>query len=146
MINPTSEQFKRLQYDPFDPSSIRSNQVKTIHEDIFENIWIGYVNKGVDKYDKDFRTVIRYSSEAKDPKYRISDNNINHITSDSKGNIVVSTKYGGVNIINSQSTGIKYYNTASNDTSSKLLKIALRDLLFIDTSALLGFTAFECNL
>ena len=121
MINPTSEQFKRLQYDPFDPSSIRSNQVKTIHEDIFENIWIGYVNKGVDRYDKNFKTVIRYSSEAKDSKYRISDNNINHITSDSKGNIVVSTKYGGVNIINSQGTGIKYYNTASNDTSSKLL-------------------------
>ncbi|MCK5702784.1 MAG: hypothetical protein KAI29_16590, partial [Cyclobacteriaceae bacterium] len=81
--------FIHYKHDPDDPESLSSNTVISIYEDHSGNLWIGTEIAGLNRFDREKDTFIRYKEEDGLPN-----NTISGMLEDSKGNLWLSTRNG----------------------------------------------------
>jgi DNA-binding NtrC family response regulator/ligand-binding sensor domain-containing protein len=113
--------FTIIRNDPENLNSISYNDINTIFEDHLGNIWIGTFNAGLNKYDPNNNTVIRFVNEPNNIN-TISHNNINAISEDDDGAIWIGTD-NGLNKLSLKDTSkenysISRYNNNANNQSS----------------------------
>jgi PAS domain S-box-containing protein len=101
--------FKEFLYDPTDPSSLSSNLVYALAEDLDGNLWIGTVGGGLNRYDAPTGRFIRYQPDPEDPK-SISHNGVVSLLADSKGNLWIGTEGGGLNLLDPERKEFTRYN------------------------------------
>jgi ligand-binding sensor domain-containing protein len=59
--------FENYSHDPLDFSTIAGDKNMSVIEDSYENIWVGSYGGGLNKFDSDTKTFIRYSEMGKFP-------------------------------------------------------------------------------
>jgi ligand-binding sensor domain-containing protein/signal transduction histidine kinase len=91
--------YKIFKHDPDIPGSISFDDIISIHEDSYGNIWIGTWGGGLNKYDP-LSNSFTHNFDA------LSDNIIWKISEDNKGNLWLVTEYGGINILNPQTNKV----------------------------------------
>ncbi|WP_236985486.1 ligand-binding sensor domain-containing diguanylate cyclase [Marinagarivorans cellulosilyticus] len=84
------------------PSSIQSNQTRSVFEDKNNDMWIGLFPFGVDFIDRSREHIRTYKNNAMDPK-SLSNNAILTVFEDSKNSIWVGTEFG-LNRLNNDGT------------------------------------------
>jgi len=89
------EKRKFYNYLPDSLYSSNTNYIKSIFEDDNFNLWIGTLD-GLFTFDREKKKFTPYRNSPYDCR-SISNNSINHITSDHSGNIWIATNGGGVN-------------------------------------------------
>ncbi len=88
--------FKVFKHDPFNPLSISDNYIKAIYNDRQGRLWIGTVNGGLNVFDRQTETFVRFV-HAPDNPGSISSNHVQEIVSDVAGNIWIGTAQSGIN-------------------------------------------------
>lgn len=84
-----NNKFYHYFHDPKNKNSISHNRILVIDEDYREGIWIGTYGGGLNRYDKDKKIFIRYTS-----KEGLVDNSIYAILFDDEQNLWASTNKG----------------------------------------------------
>jgi diguanylate cyclase (GGDEF)-like protein len=62
-INPRKKDYVFLKHDPENEDSLSAGKVNLIYRDLKENLWIGIYNNGIEKYDAQTDTIIKYNKE-----------------------------------------------------------------------------------
>jgi two-component system sensor histidine kinase ChiS len=111
--------FYRRQRD--DPSSLISDNIISIHQDLQGNLWFGAHSSGVSRLEPGLSAFKNYRYDPTDPT-SISDNAIWDIYTDSKGNVWLATDHSGLARYNSKIDGFDYirhqaYNPNSLSTN-----------------------------
>lgn len=95
----------RFRFDAKDRRSISSNAVNCVYEDRHRRIWVGVWEGGINRFDENTRTFIRYNHEP-GRRESLNDPNVFNITASSEtGELLVST-FGGLNIMRNEQAGI----------------------------------------
>lgn len=87
-IDPKSKEIKNYKYDKNDKSSISSNTIRDINEDIYGNLWIG-TSYGLNKLDKETGKFTTYTTQD-----GLSNDIVYGILNDYKGDLWLSTNSG----------------------------------------------------
>jgi signal transduction histidine kinase/ligand-binding sensor domain-containing protein len=107
LLDRKSETFTRYQHDPKNSKSISDNMVRALYEDRQGTIWVGcgatwsdstiYRNGegGLNRMDVQTGTFTRYMHDPKDP-HTLSDNRIESIFEDSRGEFWIGTGLAGL--------------------------------------------------
>ncbi|SDT04415.1 Signal transduction histidine kinase [Mucilaginibacter mallensis] len=111
---------KKIFYQPFKPSDIRSSMVSSIFEDKQGNIWIGGF-LGVDVILKKTGRVIHYISNG-NAANGLVDNTVNSITQDSHGLIWIATA-GGLSVLNTKTNVFTSLTTKNGLPANSILNI-----------------------
>lgn len=82
--------------DPSNPSSLKSNEILSLHEDKAGNLWVGTSGGSLSLYNRKKDAFINFPSG--NGENAISNNVINNITSDYRGNLWLA-HYNGVSIL-----------------------------------------------
>lgn len=111
--------FIKIVNEPNNTSSLSNNNVFTIHEDIYGNIWVGTFGGGLNKIAKNQRDqlnpkIVRYST-----KDGLPSNEIYGILEDNSGNLWMSTN-----------NGISKFNHQENTFTNLDLSDGLQDVNF----------------
>lgn len=85
--------FTVFQPDPDDPHSISANLIRCILEDRNGNFWIGTEAGGLNRYDRNNKRFVHFTSDSAS-EIRLSGNNINSIIEDNQGNLWLGTNHG----------------------------------------------------
>jgi ligand-binding sensor domain-containing protein/anti-sigma regulatory factor (Ser/Thr protein kinase) len=95
----------RFRFDAKNKRSISSNAINCIYEDKKHRVWIGVWDGGINRFEEDSRSFVRYNHEA-NRKESLTDPNVFCIAESSKtGELLVST-FGGLNILKDEKAGI----------------------------------------
>ena len=101
-----SGQITNYSYNPSNPNTISSNQVREIVEDDYGNLWIGTFN-GLNKYNPNTK---QFSVSVKDnTPGSLRHSSVFSLFKDNQGTIWVGTYYGGVSYFNPESDIFTYY-------------------------------------
>ena len=87
-FDPEGKNFVHYKYNPQDPSTISDNKILSIHGNQKGDLWFGTTN-GLNKWDRDTKTFIRYSE-----KNGLPNNSIQGMLEDDHGNLWISTNNG----------------------------------------------------
>jgi streptogramin lyase len=100
-----------------DPNTIRGMHPWYIFQDSYEDIWVGMLAVGLDKFDKATETFKHYISVPEDPN-SLNSPNIKVIFEDSKKRFWVGTEGGGLHKFNRENENfVRYVNMADNPQS-----------------------------
>ena len=88
--------FKEFRSDPNRKDSLSSNLVYYIFEDRRGNIWVGTTGGGLNKFDPNTETFVRYQHDPENSD-SLSHNNVLVILEDSKERLWIGTEGGGLN-------------------------------------------------
>lgn len=139
--------FKVFKHDPDDSNSIGANSVYSIYEDKSGTLWIGTYEGGLNKFDRDNETFIRYVNDEKNHT-SISDNNIYSICEDENGFLWIGTSNGLNKFDKHSGKFVRYFNDTSNQNS--LSSNIISSLVFDDETKVLwigtksgGLTKFD---
>jgi len=107
--------YQMFRHKENNPSSLSDNYVTTITEDLKYNLWIGTVHGGVNLYDKNTNTCIRFLSNngVNGPV----NNNIRILRTASSGKIWIGTQ-GGLSILDPSTKQFSSYKHDPEDKSS----------------------------
>jgi len=86
-------QFKTYRYNPKDENSISESFILAAFEDTNGIIWIGTSGGGLNKFDPETETFVRYQNDSQDPS-SMSNNFVNAVYEDKQGNLWLGTNYG----------------------------------------------------
>ncbi len=86
-------QYREYTNDPEDPHSISSDETISIFEDSKNNIWVGTIGGGLNRFNRDTEIFTRFY-HVPDDSTSLSDNNVWCIQEDKVGNIWVGTSNG----------------------------------------------------
>lgn len=164
-FNPDSGSFTHYRNDPNNPDSLSHNNVHVIYQDSKDRLWIGTLGGGLELFDpvtgkfKHFRTNPGADEEegelaSKPPVTNmeetllgtqdiISNNYIQGIVEDRKGNLWVGTQRG-INHFNPNRRQFKHYLTVEKDSSS-LSNNSTSSLLIDHNGALWVGTQYGLN-
>jgi len=114
--------FIHYKHDPNDPSSLSSNEVRSIYEDDSGDIWIGTIGGGLNKLvpgDKEGSppTFVHYKHDSKDPT-SLNSNSVISVYEDNSGLIWIGTAGGGVNKFDKEKRKINHYKHNPYDPAS----------------------------
>ena len=98
-----------FKYDPANPNSIPSDQVRSFTEDYEGNIWIGTF-AGLCQYNPKTETYINYRRT--DLPGTLNHSSVYSVYQDKQNTIWVGTYYGGVHYFNPETAFITYYPAA----------------------------------
>ena len=109
--------FIHYRYDPNDPHSLRSNQIRELYEDRLKRLWIGS-HGGLHRLDPDAPGFISYH-ETNAHRHGLSDNRVWVVYQDRSGRIWVGT-YHGLNILDVEKSRFTrfFHNERNPDTIS----------------------------
>ena len=135
-MDPVSNTFKSYRYDPETTNSLSSDDVNTIYEDQYGQIWIG-TNRGLNQVDGFRETFKRYIADP-DQMGSLSNNEVLSIAEDkySNGRILwVGTQSGGLNSFDRKTEQFKLFATESPESAAlhKSSILAIRQDLLGDT-------------
>jgi len=94
-----TEKFVRYQHDENNPHSLSHNNIYWdggLYVDSTGTLWIGSNEGGLNKFNRDTKTFVRYQHDANDPN-TLSNNNVSHIYEDHAGVLWIATSGGGIN-------------------------------------------------
>src|SRR5690606_22190740 len=99
--------FHNYAHDPNNPGSLMHNSIWAIYRDNVGSMWLGILNKGINKWDKYQSKFdhfsIRSSSNA------LSNNNVTCFSEDDNGNVWIGTDGGGLNYFDRKTNQFEYY-------------------------------------
>ncbi|WP_020533036.1 two-component regulator propeller domain-containing protein [Flexithrix dorotheae] len=102
---------------PGDAESISSNQVTSIAENEFGQLWLGTLGGGVNFFDPQTKKFKSYTNEENNPE-SLSENAVNVVFYDSKKRLWVGTGRVGVNMMEQNSGKFKRFVHRPDDISS----------------------------
>lgn len=102
------DRFLRYRHDDNNPNSISSDRILTLAGDDKGYLWIGTFDGGLDRLDKKTNTFIHYRHD--DNKNSLSNNTVNYVYVDSRGNLWICTA-DGLNRLDSQTGHFTVYST-----------------------------------
>jgi len=79
--------------DPRDPGSLSANFVKVIHEDRSGTLWIGTIDGGLNRFDRNTGRFVRFQADDSSPG-NLSDNSVFAIEDDHRGHLWIGTAEG----------------------------------------------------
>ena len=85
--------FTVYKHDPEDPNSISDNWIQAIYEDRSGDLWIGTLDGGLARFDREKEAFSHYQHDPQDPR-SLSDNEVTSIHQDSSGALWVGTTRG----------------------------------------------------
>ena len=100
-----------------DNSSLSSNEITCLYEDISGSIWVGTSLGGVNRWDRNYEGLLLYRNNPFDDG-TISDNKIRSFYEDSKHRVWVGTVGGGVNLWNRKDDTFRSWNKKNNTSIS----------------------------
>jgi len=112
--------FKVYKHESGNPNSISNNEIETIYIDKNDNLWIGTLGGGLNKYDGETEEFISYQADDQN-KFSISSNLVMAIYEDQEGTLWLGTDGGGLNRFdrsNNQFTSFKKDSLDSNTISN----------------------------
>jgi signal transduction histidine kinase/CheY-like chemotaxis protein/ligand-binding sensor domain-containing protein len=113
---------KMYKKDPADPNSLSSNWVRNITEDKIGNLWISTTGGGLNMFDREKETFIRYQHDKNNPASICSDYLIGS-TEDSDGNLWIGTEKNGLVLFNRKKNEFTQYSlTEGTGKENKLGK------------------------
>ena len=117
-----SLKFIHYKHDPNDPNSISNNQVLSICEDNFGNLWVGTNGGGLNKFDRESETFLHYKQDTTNP-FSINNNRINSIYGSQSGILWIGTETGGLNRLDlhqnlTENSRFVHYPNNPNDPNS----------------------------
>ncbi len=104
-------------YDQNNSSSISDNSISTLFEDSNGILWVGTTNGGLNKYNREKDSFIRYQNLSKDST-SISHNHILKIYEDKKGTLWIGTQGGGLNKMDQKKGAFINYTRNPNDENT----------------------------
>ncbi len=111
---------KHFLHDKTNPGSISNDQVIALNSDSKGRLWIGTQSGGLNRYDYNTQTFIKYIDS---DTIKVRSKDITSIFEDLSENIWVGTRYGFKKYIDSTDTFISYYNynNCSNCLSENII-------------------------
>jgi len=101
-----------------DTTSISSNRIVSMLEDRDHTLWIATVDGGLNQFDRNTNTFVRYQVNRKNP-LSISSNNLKSaMLEDRDGHIWIGTLGGGLNRFDKKRRAFTHYEYQASDTSS----------------------------
>jgi len=104
-------------FDNKDPNSISNDRIQTLFEDSDGILWIGTQNGGLNKYNRETDSFVRYQNIASEPT-SISSNYVVTVYEDIKGNFWLGTQGGGLNKMDKENGTFTHYLWNPNDETS----------------------------
>ncbi|MBT3601733.1 MAG: response regulator [Candidatus Latescibacteria bacterium] len=112
-----TESFTNLWHDANDENSLTSNDIYTVFEDRFGDIWIGTKHDGATKYDKKTGTFTRFRHDAKNPN-SIPDDEIQAILEDLQGDLWFASRDNGLIRLDRETNTFEHFKHIPGDKSS----------------------------
>jgi ligand-binding sensor domain-containing protein/signal transduction histidine kinase len=105
--------FMHYKHNDNDVNSLSNDAVISLYMDKEENLWVGTWSGGIDVLSKDRKTYKHYN------RYNGSllSNNVHDIIDDNKGNILIATNGGGLNVYDTKKKKFSYYTHNISDSS-----------------------------
>lgn len=104
-------------FDNKDPNSISDDVIRDLFEDSEGVLWIATENGGINKYDRESDSFIRYQNNPSDST-SISHNFVRRIYEDKKGTLWIGTMAGGLNKMNKEKGTFTHYSADRNDETT----------------------------
>jgi signal transduction histidine kinase/ligand-binding sensor domain-containing protein/DNA-binding response OmpR family regulator len=110
-----TEKFVHYQHDEKNKHSLSDNKIYwdgSLYVDSAGTLWIGTEQGGLNKFNRDTKTFVRYQHDANDPN-SLSNNYINHIYEDSAGALWIATTEGLNKFDRDSETFVRYLGDES---------------------------------
>ena len=129
-------------HDPQDPRSLSGNSVLAIYEDRAGDLWIGTLSNGLNRFDRDLGSFIRYKNDPEDP-HSLSNDMAITIHQDQSGSLWIGTGGGGLNRFDPQTETFTRITENDGLPSNSVFSILSGDkgLLWIGTAR--GLSRFD---
>ncbi len=121
---PEKIQFQIYVNQKNNPYSLSSNYITTIFQDNHNNIWIGTIYGGVNKF---IFNSSKISWITKNIGKELSSNHVTSVIQDQKGNIWIGTAEAGINIWDKKHNRFSYLNTQNHKLSSNNINVLFED-------------------
>ncbi len=131
-LNKTTGKITRYQHNPADPNTISNNNVTTIFEDSRANLWVGTFGDGLHTFNRAAGTFTHYPYDSLHPEKLSSPppsatpfNGIVFIKEDSKGNLWIGSRVGGINMYDPATKRTIHFGTVMDDKTGRFAKDTL---------------------
>ncbi|MBC7829192.1 MAG: response regulator [Chitinophagaceae bacterium] len=108
--------FTLFKHNPNDPSSLSSNIINALYEDLNGDLWIGTTGGGLSKYNRNSNSFSHFLADPADP-FSITNNSVACIYEDRRGNLWVGT-YQNLNLFNRKTKKFTSFLHNAMDTAS----------------------------
>ena len=95
---------------------LKENGIYSLMADNQNNIWIGYVSKGLDVYNVQSRTLRNYQQNYR-YKNSLNNNSVFSIAQSKNGNIYIGTNGGGLNVFDPETELFSHYSATESERS-----------------------------
>jgi signal transduction histidine kinase/ligand-binding sensor domain-containing protein len=126
LVKYKNNSFEAFLPDSSIPYSISTRNIWYAFEDSKQNLWVATLNKGIDFFDRKTSRFFNYSNSKRGDPSTLSNNTLNQVFEDSKGNIYFTTFYG-VSVIDLEKCDftttpptLHFSNLYHNDTKNSL--------------------------
>lgn len=116
VIDDLSEDGRWLKNDPTDPTTIRSNQIRSILLDRLGQMWIGTVNGGLNRFDQKHGEFYGYEHEPGNNR-SLSQRTVSALCEDRQGNLWIGTHRGGVNLYSPSMNKFQLFRSKNSHNS-----------------------------
>lgn len=111
----SNKNFRLLQHDPQNETSLSKSDVNFLAEDHLHQIWVGTNGAGIDILNQKGQVIKRLTS---DESHGLSNDVVVSIYEDHQGIIWIGTYYGGLNRYNPKTGAIKVFRHSATDPTS----------------------------
>ncbi|WP_257670202.1 hybrid sensor histidine kinase/response regulator transcription factor [Parapedobacter tibetensis] len=116
VVDDLTENGKWLKNDPTDPTTIRSNQIRSIVLDRLGQMWIGTVNGGLNRFDQKNGEFYGYEHEPGNNR-SLSQRTVSALCEDRQGNLWIGTHRGGVNLYSPSMNKFQLFRSRNSPNS-----------------------------
>jgi two-component sensor histidine kinase/ligand-binding sensor domain-containing protein len=122
--------FSRYQHDPFNPNSLTSDEIQSLHEDNAGTLWVGTYGGGVNFINRTKKDFLHYNNDPRN-KNSLSHNIVWAIHEDDDGILWIGTHGGGLDRLDRGQNLYTHFRTAANDPNSisnDLVRVIIPDV------------------
>ncbi len=110
--------FKVFRHDPNDPTSLASDDISFIHQDVEGMLWLATWGGGLDRFDPITETFKHHQRASTQGTAGLQDDRIQHIFEDSHGDFWVGTLAGGLSRFDRKAGTFQTFRKLSGESSS----------------------------
>ena len=129
--------FANFRHQSAQKTSLSSDKVKTILVDQQQRIWIGFWGGGLDRFQRETRQFVHYTTDAPRNQPWLTSNNVTDIAQDRFGTLWLGTFGGGVQGFDPETEVFSSYQSDRPDSTDKFVWCVLvdrDDQVWADTS------------
>jgi diguanylate cyclase (GGDEF)-like protein len=122
------QRFVHYRHEPSDEGSLSSDFVMAIHEDRLRTLWVGTIDGGLNRFDRNRDRFVRYTADDEVPG-RLSDNSVFAVYEDWEARLWVGTAEG-LNLLDRKTNLFTHYKNVPTDPesiSSNLIRAIYQD-------------------